>query len=133
MRDDTFKLMARVLLIAVFIAAISALCEVLFVLIMKGFNPAIQFTGAYAVVVFSAFCGIIPFWPTPSKLSNVRLDLRRRALIFAETGIVVIVALFVFIWAQNERAHEAALIGLLSYLFVALIFFAWRWKGAQGS
>ena len=133
MRNEVFPLSGRVLIIVIYVAAISALCETLFVLIMRCFNPAIHFTGAFALVIFSAFCGVVPSWPSPSRLGDDRLDLRRRSLIFMEVSVLVAAALLAFYLAHKERLHGFVLIGFLSYLCSTTVFSIWRWKEIQDS
>ena len=130
---DTPKLAVRVLGVAVVLAGSSAICELLFVLSMKSFGTGIPFTGTYAVVLFAALCGVVPSWPTPSRVSEAPLGWMQRALIAAEMTVVVLIVVGAFVVINGEDVREAALAGALSYLCILFVFAAWHWKANRSA
>lgn len=127
MRNNTAALAARVFLAIVAIAALSALAEFLFTLALENVHPNVRFTGIFALVLFSSMCGILPSWPTPSRISEKSLNRPQRALILAEVTAVVAIAVYVLsMRAYEESVREIALASALSYLFVLVIFTAVR-------
>lgn len=132
MRSDTSKLAVRAFLAVVVIAVISAVGEFIFVVVMNGVGTGVRFTGTYFVVVFAALCGIIPSWPTPSRVSESPLNRTQRVLILVEVTAIVIAVITTFTALNGEDVRDIAMASAFCYLFILFIFAAWQWKALRG-
>ena len=122
----TSAVAVRVLFAIVAFAVLSVFSEFIVVLALKTLNPDIRFTGIGAIVLFTAFCAMLPSWPAPSKICGMPLSRRQRILILIEATVAVAIAISAFVLVTEQSHHSVALGCVLSYLILVTLMALWR-------
>lgn len=125
----TVSIAARVLIAVAVIGVACVFGWSVFALAIATMQPSVTPPFISVVLLFCPLCGMLPAWPSPSKLWMTPPSKRQRLVVFIEITALVIFVVFVFsALSGNALVSETAVLGVSAYLIVVAASMAYCWR-----